>query len=106
MQQVLAEHLHRARNIMKAQADKKRTDRSFVIGDVVFVKLQPYVQTTVARRTNHKLSFRYFGPYKIIRIVNPVAYGLQLPTGAKVHPVFQVFHLCRASLLPLQSSKR
>ena len=36
MQQV---HLHRARNIMKNQADKKRTDRSFVVGDSVFVKL-------------------------------------------------------------------
>ena len=96
MPQVLAEHLHRARNIMKAQADKKRTDRSFVVGDVVFVKLQPYVQMTVAHRTNHKLSFRYFGPYKIICIVNPVTYELELPAGAKVHPVFHVSQLRRA----------
>uniref|UniRef100_A0A8R7PHM6 Integrase catalytic domain-containing protein n=1 Tax=Triticum urartu TaxID=4572 RepID=A0A8R7PHM6_TRIUA len=96
MQQVLAEHLHQARNIMKSQADKKRSDRSFVVGDSVFVKLQPYVQKTVARRSNHKLSFRYFGPYKIIRIVNPVAYELELPAGAKVHPVFHVSQLRRA----------
>ncbi|KAM3402763.1 hypothetical protein ACQJBY_006526 [Aegilops geniculata] len=81
---------------MKARADKKRTDRSFVVGDVVFVKLQPYVQTMVARRTNHKLSFRYFGPFKITRIINPVAYELELPAGAKVHPVFHVSQLRRA----------
>ena len=96
MQQVIAEHLRRARDIMKKQADKKRSERTFVVGDVVFVKLQPYVQTTVARRTNHKLAFRYFGPFKIIRAVNPVAYGLQLPEGAKVHPVFHVSQLRRA----------
>jgi hypothetical protein len=82
---------------MKSQADKKRYDHSFVVGDSVFVKLQPYVQTMVARRSNHKLPFRYFGPYKIIRVVNPVAYELELPAGAKVHPVFHVSQLRRAS---------
>jgi hypothetical protein len=28
---------------MKQQADKKRSEVSFVVGDQVFVKLQPYV---------------------------------------------------------------
>lgn len=100
MQQVLSEHLHRARNIMKSQADKKRNDRSFAVGDSVFVKLQPHVQTTVARRSNHKLSFRYFGPYRIISVVNPIAYELELPADAKVHTVFHVSQLRR----PLSAS--
>src|SRR4051812_22782689 len=60
MQHVLSQHFHRARTIMKAQADKKRTERTFSVGDSVFVKLQPYVQVSVARRSNHKLSFRYY----------------------------------------------
>jgi hypothetical protein len=30
------------------------------------LKLQPYVQSSVALRSSNKLSFRYFGPYKIL----------------------------------------
>ncbi|EMS68043.1 putative galactinol--sucrose galactosyltransferase 2 [Triticum urartu] len=56
----------------------------YAVGDSVFVKLQPYVQMTVVRRSNYKLSFRYYGPYKIIRVINPVAYELELPAGAKM----------------------
>lgn len=47
---------------MKQQADKGRIEREFSVGDLVYVKLQPYVQTSVATRANHKLSFKYFGP--------------------------------------------
>lgn len=52
MQQVLKQHLHRARHIMKVQADKKRSDREFNVGDAVFVKLQPYVQSIAEPITN------------------------------------------------------
>ena len=103
MQQVLAEHLHRARNIMKSQAHKKRADRSFVLGDSVFIKLQPYVQTTVAHRSNHKLSFRYFGPYKIIRVVNPVAYGSSFPPVPRCTPSSTCRSCAEPCLLLLQS---
>lgn len=40
-------------------------ERSFAIGEKVWLKLQPYVQTSVASRASHKLSFKYFGPYAI-----------------------------------------
>jgi hypothetical protein len=33
---------------MKKQADKHRQERSFEIGDLVYLKLQPYVQTSLA----------------------------------------------------------
>lgn len=58
---LLKQHLERYRQRMKDQADKKRSERSFAVGDWVFVKLQPYVQVSVAARANHKLSFRFFG---------------------------------------------
>ena len=84
---------------MKQQEDKKRSERAFEIGDKVYLKLQPYVQTSVAKRANHKLSFRYYGPYSIIDKINPVAYKLELPTNATVHPIFHV-SLLRKALLP------
>lgn len=39
---VLKEHLARARNRMKMQADKKRKDLEHAVGDKVLLKLQPY----------------------------------------------------------------
>ena len=47
----------------------------------------------MARRACHKLSFRFFGPFKIIARVNNVAYKLQLPEQAQIHPVFHVSQL-------------
>lgn len=60
MQQLLQQHLNRAQQQMKSQADKKRSFREFNVGDWVYLKLQPYIQTSVAKRANHKLEFRYF----------------------------------------------
>jgi len=66
MEQVLQQHLIRVQQRQKHQADKNRTERSYAVGQSVFVKLQPYIQTSLAHRRNQKLSFRYFGTFKII----------------------------------------
>lgn len=87
--------LHRAQQRMKAQADKHRVEKEFQVGDMVYMKLQPYVQSTVAARSNKKLSFRFYGPYKIMERVGLVAYKLQLPPGSKIHPVLHISQLKR-----------
>jgi len=99
VQELLQHNLNHAQQQMKNQADKKRTERTFTVGDAVFVKLQPYVQSSVARRANHKLAFRYFGPYQILRSINPVAYEVALPSTSRIHPIFHVSQL-RKALLP------
>jgi hypothetical protein len=78
---------------MKSQADKHRSKREFVVGNSIFLKLQPYVQSTVASRSNQKLSFRFYGSYKIIQRVVQVAYKLDFPPDAKIHPVVHVSQL-------------
>lgn len=93
MNKVIQLHLQRACDRMKRQADKKRTERVFAVGDFVYLKLQPYVQSSVAARSNNKLAFRFFGPYKILDKVGSVAYRLQLPDSSTVHPVFHVSQL-------------
>lgn len=96
IQQLVQQHLNRAKQCMKAQADKKRSERQFECGDQVFVKLQPYIQSSVTPRANHKLSFKYYGPYQVIQRINDVAYKLQLPEHSAVHPVFHVSQLRKA----------
>lgn len=50
------QHLLRMQQRMKCQADKKRSERVFSVGDRIFLKLQPYLQSSVLRRANHKLA--------------------------------------------------
>jgi hypothetical protein len=102
MVQLLQQQLLRAQQRQKLQADKNRTERSFEVGDSVYLKLQPYVQTSIATRASHKLSFKYFGPYPVIAKVGTVAYRLLLPDNTSVHPVFHVSQLKKAVSPTLQ----
>ena len=90
---MLKYHLERAQHRMKQQADKHRTDKSLEVGDMVYVRLQPYRQQSLAHRSSQKLSAKFFGPFPVVSKVGAVAYKLQLPEASKIHPVFHISQL-------------
>ncbi|KAD4179502.1 hypothetical protein E3N88_28093 [Mikania micrantha] len=83
-------HLAIAQNSMKVQADKKRRDVTFAVGEWVYVKLKPYRQMSVANRIHQKLAAKFFGLFQIIAKIGLVVYKLQLPASSKIHSVFHV----------------
>ncbi|WVZ23343.1 hypothetical protein V8G54_001887 [Vigna mungo] len=90
-------HLLRAQQQMKKYADKKRRFMQLEVGEWVFIKLRPHRQSTIARRIIQKLAPRYYGPFLVVEKKGEVSYKVQLPESAKVHPVFHISHLKKAS---------
>ena len=93
---LLRQHLLRVQQKMKDSADNKRIFREFEVSDLVFLKLQPYIQNSVVVRSNQKLAFKYYGPYLVLARVGRVAYRLELPETSRIHPVIHVSQLKKA----------
>jgi hypothetical protein len=79
-----------AQNHMKQQEDQGHSERQFVEVDQVFLRLQPYKQTSLKADHFQKLVPKFYGPYTILKHVGQVAYQLYLPIHSKLHLVFHV----------------
>jgi hypothetical protein len=95
----LKENLAQAQARIKKYADLKRSERSFVIGDMVYLKLQPYIRVALEIRNSLKLATKYYGPFQVLERIGLAAYKLQLPDNNKLHPVFHVSQL-KNTLVP------
>jgi len=62
----------------------------------VYLRLQPYRQSTLKKSGVEKLKPRFYGMFRIVRRVGEVAYELELPADSKVHNVFPGSRLKKA----------
>ena len=60
---------------------------------MVYLRLQPYRQSSLKKSRAKKLKPRFYGPYRVIRKVDEVAYKIEIPEGSQVHNVFHVSRL-------------
>jgi hypothetical protein len=89
--QILKDNLTMAHDCMKQQPDQHRSERSFEVGNWVFLRLQPYKHMSLKKaKKDNKLSPKYYGPYKVLQKIGTMAYKLEFPTSSRVHLVFHV----------------
>ncbi|WMV08634.1 hypothetical protein MTR67_002019 [Solanum verrucosum] len=100
MLQNLRENLHQTQVHMKFFADQHHTNRELKEGDLVYLKLQPYRQTSVEVHKNLNLSAKYYGPYKVIKRIRSVSQASTRVTDPPGIPCFSLpfFFLITSSL--------
>ena len=69
--------------------------RSFQVGDLVFLRLQPYKQSSIKVSRVEKLKLHFYGPYRVLKRIGEVAYEIEFPENSKIHNVFHVSRLKR-----------
>jgi hypothetical protein len=81
--QILKDNLTMAQNRMKQQADQNCNERSFEVGDWVFLRLQPYKQMSLKQaKKDNKISPKYYGPYKVLQNIGTMVYKLKLSASS------------------------
>jgi exosome complex RNA-binding protein Rrp4 len=64
---LLKENLQMMQNQQKISADRHRIERNFEVGDLVFLRLQPYRQSSLKKSGAENLKPIFYGPYRIMR---------------------------------------
>ena len=65
MLEQLKANLHKAQERMKQIADKKRIERQFQEGDMIYLKMHPYRHNAFSLRGSLKLKSRFYGPFRV-----------------------------------------
>ena len=68
--------LHKGKEVMAKQANKRRSDVSFQFGDLVLVSAK---HMCLPELLTAKFNHRFYGPYKVLRCINNAKFKLELP---------------------------
>ena len=78
-----------AQNRMKQQTNQHQSERHIKEGDWVFLRLQPYKQSTLKQNKNRKLALKFIGLPRYFTRLKKVAYELDFPAG--IHKFYHVY---------------
>jgi hypothetical protein len=79
-----------ARDRQTHYANQNRRELTFKEGEEVLLSTQ---HLNLKEGLQHKLAERYTGPFRVIKVVSPVAYKLQIPAEWKQRQIHDVFHV-------------
>jgi hypothetical protein len=82
-----------AQNKMKRYANKKRSERELQVGDMAYLKMQPYRHSSLGIHNSLKLHSKFYGPFKVLKRIGQVVYKLLLPDNCTIHLVFHISQL-------------
>ena len=85
--------LEAARERAVRYANRHRRDEQFAVDDYVLLSSEHVLPDTLKRRPSAKLQPRFFGPFKVLKRIGPVAYRLDLPRSCHFHPTVHVSRL-------------
>jgi reverse transcriptase-like protein/integrase-like protein/chromodomain-containing protein/aspartyl protease len=95
IQEQLKSTLGKAQDDHRSHADTHRQEvPSLQIGDLVYLD----ARNITSLRPSKKLDSKRLGPFQVKQIVNPVAFELDLPPETRIHPVFHVSLLEKATI--------
>ena len=93
IQDYLREEMVYAQQYQEEQANTRRTPApAYKVGDEVFL-LTSNIKTD---RPSKKLDYKKLGRFKVLEVISPYAYKLDLPRTLRLHPVFHTSLLRRA----------
>ena len=71
---------------MQRMANRARRDLDFSVDDLAWLS----TKNLPLRAGIRKLAALFAGPFRVIKIISPVAFKLALPTEWRIHDVFHV----------------
>ena len=77
--------LEKSRQRQKRYADEKRRELPFALHSKVLLSTK---NLSLKSGYTKKLLPRFIGPFKVTRVISPIAVELDLPVGVKWHKVF------------------
>jgi len=78
------DRLSQAQEVAKRSYDRGHMVLTFAVGDWVWLRLRQLSPVAITTAMG-KLRPRFYGPYKILAVINEVAYRLELPPRARIH---------------------
>ncbi|GJJ74408.1 hypothetical protein EMPS_06766 [Entomortierella parvispora] len=82
--------LQRAQDHQEQQADKRRRDHKYKVGDKVLLRATNITIPADSIRPADKLRPQFLGPFTLLEQHSPVTFRVELPPFYKIHDVFHV----------------